>query len=222
MRAAIYARVSTKKQDDAIQLDELEEYVKRWGWEPALYGDKESGKAGVERPGLERLLKDARLKKIDIVLVYKLDRFGRSLRDVLNNIGIPDRASVRFIARRTRPARQPFIAFWHATVGIPRAAKIWPSGAPADLRPVESSRAARCRQVGTANRRTAGHWPGHDRALAEGVIYLSQKVPRLAPSACCSQRGVLTGLDLPRIYSFWVTPLPIIPNGCKGSARVHG
>jgi DNA invertase Pin-like site-specific DNA recombinase len=76
MRAAIYARVFTKKQDDAIQLD---------------------GKAGIERPGLERLLKDARLKKIDIVLVYKLDRFGRSLRDVLNNIEILDRAGVRFI-----------------------------------------------------------------------------------------------------------------------------
>ena len=97
MRAAIYSRVSTVKQDDAIQLAELEEYVKRWGWDLSLYADKESGKAGVARPGLDRLLKDAQQKKIDIVLVYKLDRFGRSLRDVLNNIEILDRAGIRFI-----------------------------------------------------------------------------------------------------------------------------
>jgi DNA invertase Pin-like site-specific DNA recombinase len=43
------------------------------------------------------LLRDARQKKIDVVLVYKLDRFGRSLRDVLDNIQTLDDAGVRFI-----------------------------------------------------------------------------------------------------------------------------
>jgi len=97
MRAAIYARVSSKEQDDAIQLAEIEEYVKRWKWQPSIYSDKISGKAGLERPGLNRLLADARAKKIDVVVVYKLDRFGRSVREVLNNIEILDQCGVRFI-----------------------------------------------------------------------------------------------------------------------------
>ena len=49
------------------------------------------------RPGLERLLRDARAKKIDVVLVWKMDRFGRSFRDVINNIQTLAECGVRFI-----------------------------------------------------------------------------------------------------------------------------
>jgi DNA invertase Pin-like site-specific DNA recombinase len=97
MKAAIYARVSTKVQDDAIQLADLQGFVKRWGWEETLYEDKLSGKQGYRRPALEKLLNDARQKKIDVVLTYKMDRFGRSVKDFCNNLAVLDNAGIRFV-----------------------------------------------------------------------------------------------------------------------------
>jgi len=86
-RAAIYARVSTghNGQDPRMQTREMEEYCQRRGWELAdsyidngISGSKES------RPELDRLMADARQRKIDVVLVWKLDRFGRSLKHLVN------------------------------------------------------------------------------------------------------------------------------------------
>jgi putative DNA-invertase from lambdoid prophage Rac len=79
MKAAIYARVSTADQHNAIQIRELTEYVERRGWElAAVYQDTMSG-AKANRPGLDKLMADARQRRFDAVLVWKLDRFGRSL-----------------------------------------------------------------------------------------------------------------------------------------------
>jgi putative DNA-invertase from lambdoid prophage Rac len=78
MRAAIYARVSTEDQDCEIQLTNLRGYVKRWDWPAAAeYIEKLSGKERGKRPELDRLMSDARMKRIDVVLVWKMDRFGR-------------------------------------------------------------------------------------------------------------------------------------------------
>lgn len=98
-RAAIYARVSSDDQECQMQLTELNGFVARMGW-PAVapYVEIESGKAGVRRPVLERLLSDARMKRFDVVLAWKLDRFGRSLQDLIANIQTLDAAGVRFIA----------------------------------------------------------------------------------------------------------------------------
>jgi len=97
MKAAIYARVSTKALDDAMQLADLQRFAQRSGCEPAVYEDKLTGNEGYRRPGLERLLADARQKKIDVVLCWKLDRFGRSVKDLCDNIQTLDQAGVRFI-----------------------------------------------------------------------------------------------------------------------------
>ena len=79
MRAAIYARVSTTDQHNEIQVRELTEYVARRGWTLAkVYEDTVSG-AKARRPGLDALMADARARRIDAVIVWKLDRFGRSL-----------------------------------------------------------------------------------------------------------------------------------------------
>src|SRR5262252_4780959 len=98
MTAAIYARVSTSQQDHAMQLTELHEYCRRQGWAHVDYVDKASGKAGSNRPQLEQLMKDARLKKFDVVLVWKVDRFGRSLRHFIDNVLALSDAGVRFVA----------------------------------------------------------------------------------------------------------------------------
>jgi DNA invertase Pin-like site-specific DNA recombinase len=95
-RAAIYTRFPTEEQDDAIQLAHLEEYCHRSKWTTAIHADAATGKAGAYRTGLERPLKDARLRRIDVVVVWKLGRFGRSLREILEHILPLDQCGVRF------------------------------------------------------------------------------------------------------------------------------
>src|SRR5579872_3280190 len=98
MRAAIYARVSTSDQNNAIQVRELTDYVRHRGWELAgTYEDKLSG-ARISRPGLDRLMADARQRRFDAVLVWKLDRFGRSLVHCVSGIQELASLGVRFIA----------------------------------------------------------------------------------------------------------------------------
>jgi len=98
MRAAIYARVSTAEQNSDLQLREIGEYADRQGWEIVdTYQDIISG-AKASRPGLNQLMLDARARKFECLLVWKLDRFGRSLVDCLNNIKFLEDHGVRFIA----------------------------------------------------------------------------------------------------------------------------
>jgi len=85
--AAIYARVSTSNngQDPTMQTRELEEYCQRRGWEVAgCYVDTGISGSKESRPELDRLMADARQRKLDVVLVWKLDRFGRSLKHLVN------------------------------------------------------------------------------------------------------------------------------------------
>ncbi len=81
MKAAIYARVSTTDQNAELQIRELSDYATKQGWEAvATYQDTVSG-AKASRPALNRLMNDARVRKFDCLLVWKLDRFGRSVED---------------------------------------------------------------------------------------------------------------------------------------------
>lgn len=98
MKVALYMRVSTVGQNTALQRVEIEDYVKARGWEVVrVYEDQASG-GGAKRPGLQRLLADARRGQFHCVLVWKLDRFARSLVDCLNLVTSLDSAGVRFIA----------------------------------------------------------------------------------------------------------------------------
>ena len=98
MRPAAYVRVSTADQNTELQIREVRAYAERQGWQIAhVYEDVMSG-AKSSRPGLNHLLEDAAARKFDCVLVWKLDRFGRSLVDCLNNIRTLEDNIVRFIA----------------------------------------------------------------------------------------------------------------------------
>ena len=98
MKVAIYTRVSTADQNPELQLREIRDYADRQGWDVTdVYQDVASG-AKASRPGLNRLLADAMVRKFDTILVWTLDRFGRSLVDCLNNIRILEDHGVRFIA----------------------------------------------------------------------------------------------------------------------------
>ena len=98
MKVAIYVRVSTADQNQELQLRELQDYATRHQWEIAqIYQDIISG-ASASRPGLSQLIDGARTRKLDILLCWKLDRFGRSLLDCLANLRELDSHGVRFIA----------------------------------------------------------------------------------------------------------------------------
>jgi DNA invertase Pin-like site-specific DNA recombinase len=98
IKAACYIRISTVEQNSALQLAELRQYIEARGWELAgVYQDTMSG-AKSSRPGLNRLMADAKARRIDVICVWKLDRFGRSLVDCLNNIQALESCGVRFIA----------------------------------------------------------------------------------------------------------------------------
>jgi DNA invertase Pin-like site-specific DNA recombinase len=82
-RVGLYARVSTTDQQTIpLQLRALREYAVRRGWTIALQV-KEVGSGASQRQLREKLLEAARRREIDVVLVWRLDRWGRSVADLL-------------------------------------------------------------------------------------------------------------------------------------------
>jgi putative DNA-invertase from lambdoid prophage Rac len=99
MRVAIYARVSTADQSCAMQLHELREYTARRGWTAAgEYVDNGWSGAKASRPELDRLMRDASMRRFDAVLVWKLDRWGRSVAHSIKSIQELIALDIRFLA----------------------------------------------------------------------------------------------------------------------------
>jgi DNA invertase Pin-like site-specific DNA recombinase len=83
MRAAIYARVSTFDQEPENQLTELRRYVAARGWTIHEYVDRGVSGAKDRRPALDTLVADARRRRFDALVVWRLDRLGRNLRHLI-------------------------------------------------------------------------------------------------------------------------------------------
>jgi DNA invertase Pin-like site-specific DNA recombinase len=83
MRAAIYARVSTFDQEPENQLGEIRRYVGARVWTSEEYVDRGISAAKDRRPALDRLLINARRRRFDVVVVWRLDRLGRNLRHLI-------------------------------------------------------------------------------------------------------------------------------------------
>jgi putative DNA-invertase from lambdoid prophage Rac len=85
-RIAIYARVSTHDQQTLpMQLAAMRAYAKRKAWQIALKVE-EVGSGAKTRPRREELLRAARRKEIDTIVVWRLDRWGRSLVDLVTTL----------------------------------------------------------------------------------------------------------------------------------------
>lgn len=85
-KVAIYARVSTldKGQDVELQLSDLRTYADARGWKIFKeYIDIGQSGSKEQRPAFKGLMEDARKRKVDIILVWRLDRFGRSLKHLI-------------------------------------------------------------------------------------------------------------------------------------------
>src|SRR3989454_9865507 len=96
-RAALSARVSTSDQQTIpLQIRALRDYAARRGWSIALQV-KEIGSGASQRQLREKLLEAARRREIDVVLVWRLDRWGRSVTDLLATLQELEHLGVGFV-----------------------------------------------------------------------------------------------------------------------------
>ena len=98
MRVGLYARISTHDQQTLpLQLSAMVEYAARRNWEVALeITDVASG--ATSRPRREELLKAARRREIDVIVVWRLDRWGRSVADLITSLNELQALDVGFVS----------------------------------------------------------------------------------------------------------------------------
>ena len=94
---ALYHRVSTVDQDPSLAREELRRVAVARGYQVGLSVEETGSGAKTNRPGLLEVMGAARRREIDAVFVWKLDRFGRSLLDLLGQIEELQRLGVRFV-----------------------------------------------------------------------------------------------------------------------------
>src|SRR6476660_5538175 len=83
MKAAIYARVSTLDQEPENQLAEVRRYVQARGWTAVEYVDRGVSGAKDRRAALDQLVTDARRRRFDVVVCWRLDRLGGNLKHLI-------------------------------------------------------------------------------------------------------------------------------------------
>jgi DNA invertase Pin-like site-specific DNA recombinase len=97
-RAGLYARVSTNDQQTIpLQMRALRDYAARRGWTVALQV-REIGSGASVRELRERIVEAARRRQIDVVLVWRLDRWGRSVTDLLATLQELEHLGVGFVS----------------------------------------------------------------------------------------------------------------------------
>ncbi len=99
-RVVRYARVSTRDQDLTSQVERIQKYISDYGLIPAIEGaifqEKMSG-ASSSRPERARILKLAEQSRIDLIVCTKLDRWGRSLKDLIETLNFLESHHVNMI-----------------------------------------------------------------------------------------------------------------------------
>ena len=100
IRAALYARVSTTNgQDPEMQVRELREYCRRRGWAVVReYVDVGISGTKAKRPELDRLMADAQRRRLDAVVVWRFDRFARSVSHLLRALETFRALGVEFVS----------------------------------------------------------------------------------------------------------------------------
>jgi putative DNA-invertase from lambdoid prophage Rac len=98
MRAAVYARVSTHEQQTlGLQVEAMAAYIKDRGWSLTRQVE-DIGSGAKDRPGREALLKAARRRELDAIVVWRLDRWGRSLPDLVTTLRELTELGVGFVS----------------------------------------------------------------------------------------------------------------------------
>ena len=149
MKTATYARVSTTNgQDPEMQLRELRDYCQRRGWEVAReYVDVGISGAKEKRPQLDKLLADAHRRRFDAVVVWRFDRFARSVSHLLRALENFRALGIEFVSLSEQ-----------VDTSTPTGKMVFTVlGAVAEL---ERSLIAERVRAGLRNARAKGHRPG--------------------------------------------------------------
>jgi len=97
MRVAIYARVSTADQSTERQIRELRSYAQARDWQIVREAEEIAGKGSLKRPEREDILNMARCRQVDAILVQALDRWGRSVQDLVLTMAELEALGVAFV-----------------------------------------------------------------------------------------------------------------------------
>ena len=81
-----------------MQLRELREFCERRGWKIEIFADPGQSGAKVSRPQLDRMMKLCRARKLDVVVVYRFDRFARSTKQLVDALAEFDRLGIQFVS----------------------------------------------------------------------------------------------------------------------------
>lgn len=99
LKTAIYARVSTDKQDVAMQLRELREYIKKRKWSVFKeFIDRGYTGSNIKRPAFQAMLSAAHKRQFDVLLVWKLDRMSRSMKDLVSTLDKLGELGIDFVS----------------------------------------------------------------------------------------------------------------------------
>jgi DNA invertase Pin-like site-specific DNA recombinase len=98
MRAAVYARVSTVDQEPENQLQEVRRYVQARGWTTVEYVDRGVSGAKDRRPALDQLVTDARRRRFDVLVCWRLDRLGRNLKHLITLLDELQALGIAFVS----------------------------------------------------------------------------------------------------------------------------
>ncbi len=200
MKVAIYARVSTTNgQDPEMQLRELREYADRRGWKIAgEYVDAGISGAREKRPELDRMMADAHRRRFDAVVVWKFDRFARSVSHLLRALETFKALGIEFVSLSEQvdtstPTGRMIFTVLGAVAELERSliaervraglrnarAKGKRLGRPP--RVVDRARIARLRRSGTS-------WAaiGRQLGVGEGTVRRAAQTPAKNPSARAS------------------------------------
>jgi DNA invertase Pin-like site-specific DNA recombinase len=98
-RAALYLRVSSGEQNTEAQERPLRDYVRRRDWTIyRVYRDQGLSGANSNRPALNEMLKDCRRGSLDVVVVWKFDRFARSLKALISGLELCRSLGIDFVS----------------------------------------------------------------------------------------------------------------------------
>jgi DNA invertase Pin-like site-specific DNA recombinase len=185
VRVALYARVSTrdKDQDPELQLTALREYVRARGWQETEYSDIAAAGDLAHRIAWARLLDDARRRRIDRVLVWKLDRAFRSTLHALATLRDLEHVNVGF-ASLTQPELDTTSATGRLVFTILSAVAEMERELIADrVREGMRQAARKGRRIGrppvTSRPRFVARWPTVQRELAAGRLSRRQAARQL-------------------------------------------
>ncbi len=201
MKTALYARVSTTNhgQDTDVQLRELREYCQRRGWEiTAEYVD--SGISGTKerRPQLDRLIADAKRRKFDAVVVYRYDRFARSLRHLVNALEDFRALGIDFVSLHEG-----------VDTSTPNGRLVF--GIFASIAEFERELIRDRVKSGIRNARAKGKAIGRPRVTVDATRIRSLRSQGLPWSAICLETGLSAGVAKRAFYSLSKNPSESLP-----------